>query len=179
MPELYGNFLLCDWKLLTRTPYHIALPSSHQCREDRHRALRTARRTSIGSNTAHDVSPSTAHFRQICLRSCNTYYVMLQYCSSSRGSDNSLGCAHSKNKGCKTRSIVTTPFSSLEAGMILAQNYLKLVPLYSPCNLCTQEAYPRPSCTANQGYGTSFNLGLLPPLCVHVPNICGSIYYIV
>ena len=60
--------------------------------------------------------------------------------------------------------------------MILAQNYLKLVPLYSPCNLCTQEAYPRPSCTANQVYGTSFNLGLLPPLCVHVPNICGSIY---
>lgn len=47
MPELYGNFLLCDLKLLHRTPYHIA--SREDCRrEKRHQALQTARRSSIG-----------------------------------------------------------------------------------------------------------------------------------
>lgn len=65
MPELYGNFLLCDWKLVNRTPHQIGLPSTDQMRDDRRRTLVTARRSSIGSNSGHDVSIAlyTLHFQ--------------------------------------------------------------------------------------------------------------------
>ena len=55
MPELYGNFLLCDWKLLARSPYHVGLSSGDQRKQSRHRALQTTRRASIGSIAGHDV----------------------------------------------------------------------------------------------------------------------------
>ena len=80
MPELYGNFLLCDWKLLNRAPYHIPSPTDHR-RERRHEALSTGRRASIGSNIAHDVCTiyCMLHSSPACTCTCTCTYPMYRY----------------------------------------------------------------------------------------------------